>query len=207
LISLRDQAVHHGGAPATQKAAPGRTQEDKRVEKQEEKHEKEPAHSTAVEAAPAPHPPSATGPSAVTLDSRLEKFISDLKLDKVHGSQVHVTSTIRPPEQDAHAVLNNQRSDKDYYKIFSANWQAAILKAVKDRDLTRPADFDAAIHDLTQSIESGLYSPHNRGRAVDFALRDATFQAWLKGKAEEQGFQFIPELTQHHYHVQLSKTQ
>jgi len=207
LITLRNQAVHRGGAPATQKAVPGKTREEKRVEKREEKHEKEPAHPETVEATPAPHPPSATGSSAVTLDPRLEKFISDLKLDKVHGSQVHVTSTIRAPEQDAHAVLNNQRSNKDYYKIFSANWQAAILKAVKDRDLAKPTHFDAAVHDLTQSIESGLYSPHNRGRAVDFALRDATFQAWLKSKCDERGFQFLPEIEQHHYHVQLSRTQ
>lgn len=143
----------------------------------------------------------------MTLDSRLQKFINDLRKDNEHGSQVEVTSTIRSPEQDARAVLNNQRDDQNYYKSFVAKWQDAIKKAVKNRNLANTVDFDAAVHDLTQSIESGLYSPHNSGRAVDFALRDASFQAWLQSKCDEQGFQLHVETPQHHYHVQFSRTQ
>jgi len=203
LIMLRDQTIHRGRAPATRKAAPRKAQ----GEKQEKEPEKEAAHPETGTPAPVPHPPSAAGSSTVTLDSRLQSFISDLHDDPVHRSQVQVTSTIRSPEQDARAVLNNQRRNKEYYRIFSANWREAICKAIKDRDLADAADFDSAVHDLTQSIESTLYSPHNRGRAVDFALRDASFQAWLKSKCDERGFQFLPEIEQHHYHVQLSRTQ
>ena len=66
------------------------------------------------------------------LDSRLASFVWTLMKDPTYGSQVKVRSDIRTVDEDADAVLSNQRKDPNYYKVFDPVWETAIQAAVKD---------------------------------------------------------------------------
>jgi hypothetical protein len=141
-----------------------------------------------------------------TLNSKLDTFIEDLKKDATYGSKVRVTSTVRDAERDARAVLKNQKNDSNYYKIYTDKWEAAILDAIKERDLKIAGDFDAAVSALAAWIvEKPERSPHVVGRAVDFGLAggDADFRSFIKTEAEKRGFTFIDETSKNHYHVQM----
>jgi hypothetical protein len=143
-----------------------------------------------------------------TLDGRLTAFIADLKADPIHGSKVVVSSTIRGPRRDAIAVLNNQKKDAGYYKIFSANWRTAILNAVAGRDLKAADQFELAVNSLAGWIESDpKVSAHGSGRAVDFGLAggDPTYRKFIQAEAEKRGFKFVDESSKNHYHVQVSQ--
>ena len=140
---------------------------------------------------------------AAQLSPKLTAFLEEIKADPTYGSKVRITSTTRTTRQDATAVLHNQRGNAEYYKIFSANWRAAILAAIKDRDLMKPDDFKAAVDALTAWIDvDPNRSVHTSGRAIDFAPVDSAFAAWLEAKAKAKAFWFKNE--GNHYHIQVN---
>jgi hypothetical protein len=142
------------------------------------------------------------------LDASLSEFIAALKKDAAYGAKVKINSTIRSPRKDAAAVLSNQRNDPEYYKIFSRNWEIAILNAVKDRDLKVTSDYEAAVDNLAAWIsQDPERSPHGVGKAVDLDLAggDAGFKSFVKIEAEKRGLFFKDETKHNHYHVQLKK--
>ncbi len=161
--------------------------------------------------APAPaaeKPKAASAPAEkASLNEKLSDFIATLKKDPTYGAKVVVTSTLRGPEGDARAVLKNQKANENYYKIFAANWQAAILAAVKNRNLQVDADFEAAVSDLLawnlKNVQNA--GPHVTGRAIDIGLAggDEGFKSFVKKEAEKQGLLFIDENKEGHYHVQM----
>lgn len=169
--------------------------------------------SVSTEKSSKPAAAEKSGVSTITaatsaLSSTLVDFIADLKKDGTYGSKVRITSTVRSAENDARAVLNNQKSDAAYYKIFSANWEAAILAAIKNRDLKVTSDFDAAVNSLMAWIvEKPERSPHVSGRAVDLGLAggDKDFKEFVQTAAEDRGIKFIDESHKNHYHLQVNK--
>jgi peptidoglycan hydrolase-like protein with peptidoglycan-binding domain len=145
-------------------------------------------------------------PATVTLNNELVNFIDDLKKDTTYGSMIKITSTVRDAKIEARAVLNNQKSDSNYYKIFSANWRTAILAAIKDRNLKVNTDFDSAMSNLAEWIsEDPNRSPHASGRAVDFGLAGGKedFKRFIETESKKRSFKFIDETKYHYYHVQM----
>jgi len=137
------------------------------------------------------------------LDRRLVDFMEDLKADPLHGPRVEIKSTIRDANQDARAVLNNMRKDRNYSDIFAETWREAINDSCKDRDLGKQADYQEAVNDLRAWIEAHGLGPHGRGTAVDLGLGNDEFKKWLITKCANANVYFKDETKFNHYHLQI----